>query len=328
MRLKVFGFGAVGRGFLPWVFPHDEFMFVDPNKEVRPYSTFMVHPKYDYEEIYIEPTEFDRPDIIFCCVGTRSCTKIADEFRDPSIPVYVLENDSRVVPVLRDMTGNDNIWFGIPDVITSNTAPKALLDHDSLAVVTERGYLYLPFGSRLPEGAQYLQPDMLERQWKAKLYLHNTPHCIAAYLGYQKGYTYIHECMADDEIRKTIEGVIDECARMVGNRYNLHSNFTGYYGAKEIARFSNPLLHDPITRVAREPLRKLGEGERLIGAARLCVQSNINPRSIIKGIHAALAYDNPDDPDYHEMRKHPFWGNYVQTDEPLSWLMYEPWEAA
>lgn len=316
MKIKVYGAGAIGRGFLPFVFPYDEFEFIDPNVDIRPYSTFQVRDDVGYDEIFVEPTTFNRPDIIFCCVGTRNCTRIADQFRDPSIPVYVLENDSRVVPVLRDMTGNDNIWFAIPDVITSNTAPSGLLEHDSLAVVTEQGYLYMPFGSRMPDGAHYLQPDMMEKQWKAKLYLHNTPHCIAAYLGYQKGYKYIHECMADEEIKSTVRGVIDECARMVNNRYNLHLGFSTYYSEKEIARFSNPLLHDPITRVAREPLRKLSEGERLIGAARLCIQSNIIPVNIMKGIKAALAYDEPNDPDYGKPRE-----TGISDSEPLSVLM-------
>lgn len=103
---------------------------------------------------------------------------------------------------------------------------------------------------------------------------------------------------------------------MVSNRYNLHPNFAHYYAEKEIARFSNPLLYDPITRVAREPLRKLAEGERLIGAARLCIQSNIIPENIIKGIRAAVAYDEPNDPDFGKPRD-----LGIAKNEPLSVLM-------
>ena len=38
--------------------------------------------------------------------------------------------------------------------------------------------------------------ELLRIQWTPKLYLHNTPHCITAYLGALMGATYVHEAMA------------------------------------------------------------------------------------------------------------------------------------
>lgn len=322
MRIRVYGAGAIGRGFLPWVFRDAEFEFVDPNVSLRrdSYRTYMTSNGYRHIDVKIHAPS--KPDAIFCCVGTRNCTKIADEFRNPSIPVYVCENDSRVVSVLREMTGNDNIWFAIPDVITSNTAPQVLKDVDPLALVTEEGTLYMPFGSRILDGGNYLSPEMMFKQWVAKLYLHNTPHCIVAYHGWQKGYEFMSEAMEDSYIRNECEGVLKECIQMVIHQYGLNQKFASYYAEKEIKRFSNKFLFDPITRVAREPLRKLGEGERLVGAARLCIQSNIVPQHIIRGIHACLKYDNPDDPDHGSSRER---GEFVSWAEPLWWLMDEPW---
>jgi mannitol-1-phosphate 5-dehydrogenase len=322
MRIRVYGAGAIGRGFLPWVFKDCEFEFVDPNVNLKrdSYTTYMTSNGYRPLKVQIHGA--DKPDVIFCCVGTRNCTKIADEFRNPAIPVYVCENDSRVVPVLREMTGNDNIWFAIPDVITSNTAPETLLHVDPLAVVTEEGCLYMPFGSKLLSGGNYLSPEMMYKQWIAKLYLHNTPHCIAAYHGWLKGYTYMSECMDDPKIKAEVEGVLNECIQMVTHQYGLNRKFAEFYAEKEIRRFSNVFLHDPITRVAREPLRKLGEGERLVGAARLCIQSNIVPEHIIRGIKACQKYDNPDDPDHGKSTAR---NEFIAIDEPLWYLMDEPW---
>jgi hypothetical protein len=321
MRLRVYGAGAVGRGFLPWVFRDAEFEFIDPNVNLRrdSYRTYMTSLGYNHIDVTIHSPS--KPDAIFCCVGTRNCAKIADQFRNPAIPVYVCENDSRVVPLLREMTGNDNIWFAIPDVITSNTAPQALLDVDPLALVTEDGCLYMPFGSKILDGGNYLSSEMMFKQWVAKLYLHNTPHCIVAYHGWQKGYKFMSEAMEDPYIYGQCEGVLRECIQMVTHQYGLNEKFANYYAEKEIKRFSNKLLYDPITRVAREPLRKLGEGERLIGAARLCIQSNIVPQHIIRGIHACLEYDNPYDPDNGKPRQR---RNFVSRTEPLWYLMDEP----
>jgi hypothetical protein len=304
-QFLVFGAGAIGRGFLPWVFPEDCFTYIDKAidfDELVAYRTFMVSGDgYEQmENISLPLNTDDYFDAVFVCVGQRNCLSLAPRINQVRYHALVIcENDSRLVNQMKPLVENKNIYFAIPDVITSNTAPPELLAQDQLAIITERGELYLPkelwwLGGK----AKYISWDDMHKEWIAKLYLHNTPHCICAYLGYEKRCTYIHEAMEYQDIADTVRGVIDECIDMTVNRYNLDRSFAMWYGEKEIRRFSNKLLYDPISRVAREPLRKLAEGERLIGAARLCIQSNLVPENIIKGIKAAMAYNNPQDPDY------------------------------
>ena len=47
------------------------------------------------------------------------------------------------------------------------------------------------------------------------------------------------------------------------------------YMERELRRFRNDLLHDPISRVARDPLRKLAPEDRLIQALNLVNKSNL-----------------------------------------------------
>jgi mannitol-1-phosphate 5-dehydrogenase len=47
--------------------------------------------------------------------------------------------------------------------------------------------------------------------------------------------------------------------------------------------------------VAADPVRKLGPQDRLIGSARLCFEEGVDPRFVVAGIQAALAYHNTDD---------------------------------
>lgn len=61
-------------------------------------------------------------------------------------------------------------------------------------------------------------------------------------------------------------------------------------------RFGNPLLKDAITRVARDPIRKLGRDDRIIGAAELCRSQGVAPDHIATICAAALCYECPDDP--------------------------------
>ena len=312
-KILVYGAGAIGRGFLPWVFPPDEFeyWFIDTNRYIvnrlkRPggstyitmgggYNIMVIHAQDD------PPPEFDA---IFTAVGPRNVMSLVQKFKGTKVPIICCENDSRLHVSLRALTGNNNIFFGIPDVIASNTAPKRLKDLDPIAIVTECGKCYIEDGAKeLGGNAEYLDSEGMRREWKAKLYLHNTPHCIAAYLGYLKGCHYISEAMDISEIRGIVEGVISETTTMINTMYGIDIDFAKEYGKKEITRFSNHLLCDPISRVGREPIRKLQKDDRLIGAAALCIQAGIYPKNIIKGITAALKYVRAGDPDFEIMKQ-------------------------
>jgi mannitol-1-phosphate/altronate dehydrogenase len=137
----------------------------------------------------------------------------------------------------------------------------------------------------------------LEKQWLAKLYLHNTPHCIAAYLGSMLSLTYVHEALKNPRVSEIVAGAMGEMKHVLRCRFSLEPAFVDWYADKELQRFRNTLLYDPIDRVAREPFRKLAPNERLIGAAQLCICCGIVPEKIMLGIMTAFCYDNPRDPD-------------------------------
>lgn len=321
MNLLIYGGGAIGRGFIPWVFPPDQFkyQFIDTKLSVKGYTTYRIKSG-QYEELHVEPSRFDEADAIISAVGQRNFLYLSDKFK--RYPVVCCENDSRLPSEMTKVNHNHNIFFAIPDVITSNTAPQELLDKDPLSIVTEDGILYVDNRmSWLGGNAVYLDEKGMFQEWKAKLYLHNTPHCIAAYLGYRYGCKYIHEAMQIQNIRDIVEQVINETIKMVVNRYDIDPAFALAYGKKELKRFSNELLYDPIKRVAREPLRKLAIGERLIGAGRLCIQSNITPHGIAQGILMALTYDEPTDPDYEQIKGMSIYDLGLDPDEPLMYLL-------
>ena len=76
-------------------------------------------------------------------------------------------------------------------------------------------------------------------------------------------------------------------------------------GDKELeeimARFENALLSDPIQRVGRDPRRKLGPKERLVGAARLAERAGVVPESLVLATAAALCFCDPEDPSCTEL---------------------------
>ena len=140
---------------------------------------------------------------------------------------------------------------------------------------------------------------LIGEQWGAKLYLHNTPHCIAAYLGAAIGATYVYEAMKTPTVSAIVEGAMTEMLNALRWKGGIPHDFLDWYAAKELARFRCRHLFDPIARVAREPLRKLDPHGRLIGAAQICLQHGVIPCNVVKGILGALAFNDGNDPDRH-----------------------------
>jgi mannitol-1-phosphate 5-dehydrogenase len=311
-KVLIFGAGAIGRGFLaPVLFELNyQISFVDSNpnlvaqlKRQRKYRAAIAGPdRYEFISIPIEevflPSErlaVEDYDLVFSCVGPKNCCEIAAHFKNAQA-VISCENDRSTVDGLKELSGNDNIFFGIPDVITSYTAPRDLLEIDSLTTVTEKGELILERGNYiLSEKIKQVDPKELHMHWMCKLFIHNAPHAIVAYLGWLKNHTYIHEAMADQEIREIVMGAMEEItAGVIGSGY-AEKNFANVYKNTEASRFSNQLLFDEIIRVAREPIRKISPDNRLVLALRIALFNGIHPKNIAYGLNAALRYDNKAD---------------------------------
>ncbi len=131
-----------------------------------------------------------------------------------------------------------------------------------------------------------------------KIFTHNVGHAGLAYLGYLRGHTYIHETFDDDLVRSVFDGALNETTEALLRRYPADLDRREHMEIRKDvrARFGNPLLKDAITRVARDPIRKLGPDDRIIGAAELCRSQGIAPDHIATICAAALRYDCPDDP--------------------------------
>lgn len=322
-RALILGCGAIGRGFLPWLLDEFEIDFYDSNDgvvrgitEQSGYCSFMTQKSFLKKKL-VKPRRIFSSlrnkqklsyDIAFSAVGPRNILFLPDELCSLDCPIFSLENDPASVNIIKDKYNLENVFFGVPDVITSNTASPLNLEFDPYSIHTEDGTLYLEesrmlgadLRKKLPSVA-WLPLDQLKQEWDAKLYLHNTPHCIAAFLGHLLGHKYLHEALANESISHVIGGVVDELLQSLKFHTKYDHSFMEAYAAKEVKRFSNQLLFDPITRVAREPIRKLQPEGRLIGALRLMLSSGISPTFLMIGIAASLSYIEKNDNDYQQI---------------------------
>jgi mannitol-1-phosphate 5-dehydrogenase len=125
-----------------------------------------------------------------------------------------------------------------------------------------------------------------------KLYTFSAGHATAAYLGWLKGYHFIHTAIHDQEIRAAVLAAMAEGQRGLAARFG--QEFAGDEQELEqiVARFENAAINDPITRVARDPHRKLGAHERLVGAAKLAEEAGVFPEQLALAAAAALCFGN------------------------------------
>jgi mannitol-1-phosphate 5-dehydrogenase len=325
-KALIIGAGAIGRGFLPWIFTEEyQLTYFDSNTELtellaqqnyftthlsdfsslhakRVFATFISSDEHLSEEI-------STYDLCFISVGPRNVEHLPLCLSKLECPAFSLENDSKTVDRIREKFGLHHVYFGVPDVISSCTASQASLAEDPLSLHTEDGVLYLD-----SEGYEQIihklnktvsaSQSSIDKEWDAKLYLHNTPHCIAAYLGYQNECDYLHEAMSIASVRDIVEGVIEETLLSLKASKKYDHKFLESYAQKEVNRFSDPLLFDPVKRVARHPLRKLRRrpNGRLLGALEMCVLSSTPYQNILTGIVSALSYMDPTDDDFNNLR--------------------------
>jgi mannitol-1-phosphate 5-dehydrogenase len=129
-----------------------------------------------------------------------------------------------------------------------------------------------------------------------KLYTFSTGHAITAYLGHLKGYHYIHTAIRDAEIRAVVTGAITEAQAGLALCYGPEAAGGPGHLRRTVARFENSALDDPVLRVARDPLRKLGPRDRLVGAATLAEEAGISPHNLAVGTAAGLCFADIGDP--------------------------------
>ena len=145
--------------------------------------------------------------------------------------------------------------------------------------------------------------DNLIAYIERKLFTLNTGHAITAYLGKLKGLSTIADSIADEEIYTIVKAAMQESGEGLVAKYGFDHDAHFAYIDKIIGRFRNPHLQDDVTRVGREPLRKLSANDRLIKPTMTAVEHGFATPNLVLGIGAALHYNNPEDPQSVQLQQ-------------------------
>ncbi len=267
---------------------------------------------------------FARADVVGTAVGVENLQAIAPLIAEGirrrrsrgagPVDIYLCENAYGAAAALRQAVHAElaegtrgwtdaNIGFVGTSVARMVPAPSDRFKGIHPLFVVADSYHKLPFDGKAVKAPQLPIEGMaavanFEAEVTRKLFTHNLGHAALGYIGYLKGYTYVHEAFADEYLRAIFTNALEETALALVKMYPGDIDAEGH---KEILkdvriRFSNPMIMDAVTRVARDPLRKLAPDDRLIGSATMCLSHDVFPETIGLVCGAAYCYDYAGDP--------------------------------
>ncbi|KAF8585323.1 mannitol dehydrogenase domain-containing protein [Ramaria rubella] len=146
--------------------------------------------------------------------------------------------------------------------------------------------------------------DNLDGYVERKLFTLNTGHAITAYLGDLYGYSTIYESIQHEEVVRVVRGAMHESGAALLKKHPMFSPEEHRdYTHRIVARFRNPNIGDEVARVGRQPLRKLGRGDRLLGPTHMAREYGLPVDNLARGIAAAFLFQNGEDEQAVELQK-------------------------
>lgn len=191
---------------------------------------------------------------------------------------------------------------GITEAVIMRSAIESdarLLEKDPL-IVNVQDFWELPVdASRLagelpPVQGLKLIPEFtgfLER----KFYTYNAANGTVSYLGALLGYERLADAAHDGRIIQVLDGVYQETARALSRKHHFPLEQQLAFTETSRRKLQDYAIVDFIERNARDPLRKLGKDDRLVGSARLVQEYGIRPEHLCTAIAAAIHYVSPGD---------------------------------
>ncbi len=243
--------------------------------------------------LYRIKSEIGSPLDVFCCENLKNAGSQIERLVFANIPFQFAQQ-------IQD-------YVGFNAAISDRIVSAQDTDQEGRIVITADATGDVLFDTLQVKGEFEVLPpfkglDNFPASIEEKLYILNCGHAVCAYLGYRKGYTYIHEAMADETINRAVVGAMLEAQSALQSKHGR----TLHYGnliSEILTSFSNAALKDTIARVGRDPVRKLQAEDRLIGPAKLAYRYSIEPTYLIQGCAAALSFAQEGDPQAAEMQK-------------------------
>ena len=216
-------------------------------------------------------------------------------------PAKILKEgvEAGIAPEAREYLDN---YVGFTESVIMRSgieAPKELLEKDPL-IVNVQNYWHLPVDAARVKGSlpdiKYMEPltgfaGFLER----KFYTYNAANGTTSFVGALLGYKVLAEAAHDERILKILNGVYQETGKALSMKHGISLEEQMAFARTSLNKLQDYTIVDSIERNARDPQRKLGKDDRLVGSARMVLSCGIRPENLCTAIACAIYYRNPED---------------------------------
>ena len=259
-------------------------------------------------------------DAVFNAVGGKNLGEIVPFLtagiekkakRGGKLNFVTCENWKKPADILRDgisgmISDEAREYFekniGITEAVIMRSAIESdaeLLKKDPLVVNVQNFWELLVDASRLKgelpdiKGLKLISEftGFLER----KFYTYNAANGTTSFVGALFGFEKIADAAHDERILKILDGVYKETATALSIKHGIPFDDQWAFTRTSLNKLQDYTIVDFIERNARDPLRKLGPDDRLVGSARLVESCGLIPENLCFAIAAAIYYNNSSD---------------------------------
>lgn len=320
-KIAIIGAGKTGRGFIGRLLKEAdcEILFVDKNKELvdklNQSGSFKVEffgntrePMVvdNYTATTWENSCFDNVELIFVSVCGQNLSLVGEQLsqrlrNDKKYYIITCENASKPAETLK------NAITGKSVAVSEATVFCTTIESDGYNINSEN-YPYLQCNAELLEG--YIPQiasvktinnfsDFLTR----KLYTYNAASCVIAYIGAFLGFKDYGEAANDETVLKLLDKNYEATNLAMCKKYNYEFEDQKEFAALSKIKFCDRTIIDTVARNAREPHRKLGAAERIIGPIKLLREYGLDASVLELTASAAVLYEDSSDAVWQSIKQ-------------------------
>ncbi len=323
----IFGAGKVGRGFLAQLLDRSDWDFSLIDSHGNTVEKLQANDGWEIYNLASGETErlraqeimstnddlrevVAKADLILTAMGANHLVQWAQSVRKPlcerlrngPIDLILAENHPRPATAVREALlegASDEEMFlieanlGIAQAQVLRSCIEPTENQHSLTVQIQDHWTLPLDGDALRtkitiEGFE-MKPNF-ERELTRKLFTYNCVNAMVCYIGHLAGYEWLADAANNPAIAELALKAGKESSAALVAAYGFDEEEQHGWCNRALQKYQDKTIRDPIERNARDPKRKLGRFERLLGPIHLCIEHDLPYQTLMIGVAAALRY--------------------------------------
>ena len=319
-KIAVIGAGKTGRGFVGRLLAEEnkEIIFIDKDKTLV--DTLNAKKSFNVsffgnsrEEVNVsgyqaytwDDATLSDAELIFVSVCGPNLKDVGSKLsnlldKDKTHYIITCENASNPSKTLAEAINFDNVY------VSEATVFCTTIESDGINISSEN-YPYLQCNADLLNGyvpdVKSVKPiEKFGNFLTRKLFTYNAASCIIAYLGWLKNYTVYSDAANDPEILELLDKNYAVTNRVLCAEFGYEKEDQEEFALLSKKKFCDKTIADTVARNAREPQRKLGKTERIIGPMLVIDKYNEDTSILAMTTAAMLMYENEGEEAWDEIK--------------------------